>query len=122
MNDILHCPICNSKLKNSKMNNNFLPHYISKSGKFIQRTCSEGMNHTLIFFTDVESKKIVYLKTSLNHKYSKFIDVNFFNSTSKIYCFKMGQLQEINIPKALEIDFPSMEKLKEKVNALVTFS
>lgn len=121
MNDILYCPICNSKLQNKKMNNHFL-HSSSKLGNFVERKCIKGMNHFIIFFTDVDSKKIVFLKTSLDHTHSKLLEVNFHKSTSQIYCFKMGESKRIDIPKVLELDFPSMEKIKEKVNLLITFS
>lgn len=120
MNDTLKCPICKSKLKNKNLLNHNL--YLTNSiGNYIQRTCS-GMNHMLQFFIEIKTKKVVGLKTSLVHDYSKFIEINFIDNKSKITCFKMGIPNNIYLPNIPRLDFPEFKELNDKINKLITFS
>lgn len=121
MADTLNCPICSSKLRTVRLTNKFL-FGVNKSSNYIERTCSLGMNHSLQFFTDEKTKKIDFIKISLNHKYSRFIELDFHNQKSKISCLKSGKAEYIEVPRLLEPDFPNLEKLKEKVSVIVSFS
>ena len=108
MEDTLTCPICNNKLRNL---------YLIDFQ--IERTCV-GINHTLQFI--VKNKQVLFLKTSLESNYSKFIDIDFVDKKCKIIMLKMSKPFYIEIPKLLEPDFPLLLSLKEKVSLYVTFS
>jgi hypothetical protein len=121
MKDTLYCPICNNKLKNKKLKNQNL-YLINNCSDYIERTCSDGFNHTLQFFTEQKTKKVHLLKTSLNHNYSKFIEIDYLNNKSRISCFKMGKPEYIEIDKVIDTDFPKLDNLKNKINTYVAFS
>lgn len=121
MEDVTSCPICNNKLRTVRLNGKYL-FSVNKTSNYVERTCSQGMNHSLQFFTDENTKKIDFIKISLNHKYSKFIEIDFINQKCRISCMKSGKAEYIDIPKMLEPDFPNLTKLKEKVALYVTFS
>jgi hypothetical protein len=121
MDDTLACPICGNKLKNIRLPNNFL-HNVNKTANYITRTCSEGMNHSVLFFLDEDTKQVDYLKLSLNPKYSRYVEIDFFNQKCRIACLKDSKPFYIEIPKMLQPDFPLLTKLKERVSLYITFS
>jgi hypothetical protein len=121
MDDTLTCPVCGNKLRTINLNNKYL-HPVGKNGDYIERTCSDGMNHSLQFFWNKQSKKIELLKLSLNHKYSRYLEIDFVNEKCKIQCMKNGKAEHIEIDKIIVPDFPLLEKLKEKVNFYILFS
>jgi hypothetical protein len=121
MDDLLNCPICNNKLKNIRLSSRHL-HDVNKTANYIERTCTQGRNHSIQFFTDEETKQVDLLKISLNASYSRYIDIDFFNNKCKITCYKSGVSQSIHMDKLIEPDFPDLVKLKERVNLYVTFS
>ena len=120
MIDTNKCPICSEKLKNRKLKNHYL-YFVENISDYIEKTCSNGMNHTVQIFTDVKTKKIHLLKTSLSHDYSKFIEFDFLNSKSRISYFKLGIPEYINIKKLINPDFPKLINIKDKVNTYVNF-
>lgn len=121
MDDCLACPICANKLKNIKFCNKFFSPPLSNSN-YIIRTCHAGMNHSLQFYFNDDSKLIDFLKISLSPNYSKYIEIDFLNKKSRINCYKNGKHEYISIPKMIKPDFPALTKLKEKVAMLITFS
>ncbi len=120
MDDVLHCPICNLKLRNLKLDG--YVYAVGRTGNFVERTCSTGMNHTLMLFTDTETKKVELLKLSLNPKYSRFLDINFREQRCRIVCLKKNKPEYIEVPKMIYPDFPHLTKLREKVAMYVCFS
>lgn len=120
MEDTTTCLICQKKLRTIKLDNTYLP-LVGKSGSFSERTCS-GPNHSLQFYTNKSTKLIELLRFSLDHKYTRYLEVDYFNKRCRIYCMKNGDIEYINIPKMVELDFPDLEKLKEKISTYVTFS
>jgi len=121
MNDTLLCPICGNKLRSLRLKDKYL-HSIDKTANYQERTCSQGMNHSLQIFTDEETGKIDFLKMSLNPKYSRYVEIDFFNLKSRINCLKVGKPYYIDIPKMIDPDFPELLKLKERISLYVTFS
>jgi len=121
MDDTLACPICGNKLRNIKLPNKFL-HHVNKTSDYIARTCHNGMNHSLTFHVDEITKKVDFLKLSLNPKYSRYVEIDFFNQKCRISCLKDSKPDYIEIPKMLHPDFPLLTKLKERVSLYITFS
>lgn len=120
MDDSLFCPICKNKMRSTKLFNTHLKQ-INKFGNFIERNCP-GTNHFVSFFTDYSSKKIIFIKTSLNHKLSKLIEIDFYNKESLIICINDGKYNYLNLDKILYPDFPNLDKLKDQVNTFLLFS
>lgn len=120
MDDTLSCPICGNKLRNIKLTGKFL-HYIGKSANYVERTCS-GMNHSVQFFTDESTKQVDLLKMSLSPTYSRYLEIDYFNEKCRISCWIDGAAEYIDIDKMVELDFPDLVKLKEKVSFYILFS
>ena len=121
MEDTTACPICKNKLRTIKLPERLL-YPVSKISSFLERTCGLGMNHSLQFFVDLETGKVDFLKLSLNPKYSRFLEVDFVNQKCRIACYRNSEPQYVEIPKMVELDFPNLEKLKERISLYVTFS
>lgn len=122
MDDSTTCPVCGEKLRNVILKDKYLQ-IINKRATFVERTCSKGINHSLQIFTEIDGySKVHLLKVSLDSKYSKFIEIDFYNKRCKISCFKNNKPFVIEVPKIIEPDFPNLEKLKEKVGIYVSFS
>lgn len=119
MDDMLFCPICNNKLR-TYVRSIALPQMSLQN--FNERTCTLGINHTLQFLSLDKSKKIHWIKMSLDINYSKYLEVNFISDTSCILLANNGIFNKIEIDKKIELDFPSLSKTLEKVNTYVTFS
>lgn len=117
MQDTLLCPICNNKLENSYQNRYT---NISKTD-LIRRRCA-GPGHYLHFYTSKENRKITIISFSLDFEYSKYIEINFIKEKTKIDCRKNNTPYTIILNKILEIDFPILDKLKEKVNTYILIS
>jgi hypothetical protein len=121
MEDTLSCPVCGNKLRNLRMPEKFL-HVLNKKSNFVERTCTRGHNHSLLFFVDEETKKVDFLKVSLSAQYSRFVEINYILNKSRISCLKDNQPDYIEIDRVLDADFPDLAKLKEKVGIYVVFS
>lgn len=121
MDDTLVCPICENKLRTIRITNKHL-FPVNKTANYAERTCSEGMNHSLQLFTDEETGQIDFLKISLNPKYSRYIEIDFINQKCRINCMKNGKSEYIDVPKMIEPDFPALVKLKERVSLYIVFS
>lgn len=120
MEDTALCPICHNKLRSLKLINKYL-HPIDKKGFFYERICSRP-NHTVHFFADGYAHQIDYLRFSLDHRYSKFLEIDFVHKKCRIVCFKLCVPSYIEIPKMIEPDFPLLKNLKSKISMYVTFS
>lgn len=121
MEDTLLCPICGNKLRNLRLSNTFLS-IIDKEGNFIERTCTQGHNHSLMLFVDEDTQKVELLKVSLTTQYSRFVEINYALGKSRLSYLKNNRAEYIDIDKVLEADFPALEKIKEKCGILITFS
>jgi len=122
MDDTLLCPICGNKFRNVNLINRHL-YSVDKTANFVERTCSDGMNHVLQLFVDTSTGKVDFMKLSLNPKYSKYLEIDFLNQKCRINCMKDGRtVQYINIPKMLDLDFPDLIKMKERVSLYIVFS
>jgi hypothetical protein len=121
MDDILLCPICGNKFRNINHDNKIL-HPINKTGDYVERICSSGHNHVVSLWVDKNTKKVDWLRLSLNPKYSRFLELDYVNSKCRITCAKNGEFTHINIPKMIEPDFPDLTKLKERVSLYILFS
>ena len=120
MEDTLACPICGNKLRTVKLTNKYL-HPINKTATFFERTCV-GVNHSLRFFADENTKRVDMLKFSLDPKYSKYLEIDYHNKRCRISCMKNSETSYIYIPKMIEPDFPDLAKLKERISMYVVFS
>lgn len=121
MEDTLSCPVCGNILRNVHLADRFL-HVVSKKSDFIERTCTQGHNHSLRFFVDEKTKKVDCLKVSLNPRYSRFVEINYVMESCLISCWKNNQNYYIEIDRLLEPDFPDLTKLREKVGVFIIFS
>ena len=121
MHDTKVCPICGLKMRTINLKNRLL-HLVNKQSDYIERTCSKGLNHTLMLFTDYKTGQVDFIKLSLNPKYSKFLEIDFINQKCRISCKKDGKTENIEINKMIYPDFPELTDLKSKVNLYVTFS
>ncbi len=120
MDDTTSCPICNNKLRSLKHPNKYL-HPIAKTANFYERTCN-GINHMLQFYTDSSTNKIDFIKVSLTPNYSRFVEIDFFNQKSRISYIIESKPEYVEVPKILELDFPNLIKLKEKISLYATFN
>jgi hypothetical protein len=121
MDDTVTCPICENKLRTVRIDEKYL-NPVGKYANYIERVCVGGMNHALQFFTDDATHQIDFMKLSLNPKYSRYLEIDFFNKKCRISCIKDGKTEYIDIPKMIEPDFPNLLKLKDKVSMYVVFS
>ncbi len=120
MDDTFFCPICGNKLRNQKLKNKWLPQ-INRTSNYIYRMCQHGLNHFLEFYVDTNSKKISYIKFSLDPKNNRMIALDFINKKSLITCNKNSEPFNLKIPKLIEPDFPKLTHLKDKVSSLILF-
>lgn len=120
MDDTTACPICGKRMRTVKAQDMYLPS-AEKTGNFFERTCS-GPNHSVQFFTNEETGLIDILKFSLDSKYTRYLEIDYFNKRCRIFCMKNGEAKYIHIPKMIEPDFPNLEKLKERISIYVVFS
>ena len=120
MEDTITCPICGNGLRTVKLTNKHI-HTINKTSSFIERTCN-GMNHFLQFLVDEKSHQIDFVKFSLNPRYSRYLEIDYVSQTCRISCLKLGKPEYIEIPKMVELDFPDLKKLKERIAMYVVFS
>lgn len=120
MDDVLNCPICGDKTRNIHTDNKLL-HPVSKTANYTERVCA-GHNHTISLWTDRDTKQVDFIKLSLNPSYSRWIEVDYINQKCRIVCSKNGEYEYIEIPKMLDLDFPDLAKLKEKVSIYIIFS
>jgi hypothetical protein len=121
MNDTLACPICQNKLRTVKLKDCYLTSSF-KSSNYFERTCN-GTNHSLQFFTNEDTDQVEILKFSLNPKYSIFLEINYVDQSSRVYCLKKGLISNtIEISKMIVPDFPDLVNLKEKIGMYVVFS
>jgi len=121
MDDILNCPICGNKLKNKNLPNKTL-HFINKKSDYLERICSSGYNHVLMLFTDKNTNQIDLLRFAFTVNSSRFIEIDYINNKSQLYCNKNGQSQIININKAIIPDFPDLIKFKKTIEMYIIFS
>ncbi len=116
MNDTSSCPICSSKLKCAKRN---FPLPKIPSSSFIEKRCVNFLSHSFQIFVD--SNKIKLLRLSFERGSSVYVEVDYHNATSAILCYKNSKLiHSLTVPKIMEIDFPSLFRLKEKVYTYLT--
>lgn len=113
-----HCYICGDKLR--KINRKSI-YELDKDITYNERCCI-GVNHSLQFFVNEDSKKVELLKISLKPDYSVFIVINFYLKKCKLITFKHGNQQIIEINRLLYPDFPDLVKLKEKVKMYMVIS
>lgn len=121
MDDTLACPICGNKFRNLRLPNKHL-HDVNKTANYLERTCSDKMNHCLQLFSDEATSKVDLLKLSLDPKYSKYLEIDFLNQKCRINCLKDNKPTYIDIKKMIIPDFPSLVKLKERVDFYILFS
>lgn len=95
---------------------------MSKTADYVERTCSSGMNHVIQLFADSNTKKVDFIKLSLNPKYSRYLEIDFLNQKCRINCMKDGKAEYIEVPKMIIPDFPNLVRLKERVSLYVVFS
>lgn len=122
MDDVLQCPICGNKFRNTHHKSKKL-HPVDKTARYVERICSSGHNHVITIWVDKDTEQVDLINLSLNPKYSRFLEMDFVNRKCRITCIgKDGEKEYIDIPKMIRPDFPDLTKLKEKVNLFVVFS
>lgn len=119
MDDTLVCPICQNKLRTYNAARYLFP--VSKYDDYAERTCTTGINHTLQFFTNINTNKVELVKISLDPKYSRFFEADYINRRCRVSIYKDSKPEHINIPRLINLDFPDLIKLKEIVGLYVVF-
>lgn len=127
MLDFLYCPICFNQLKSSKpqitsilFNHDSLTN--KKTSHYIKRSCLNSP-HQLTLYADKMSGKIDFIRFCPFNDYSTFIDIFTFLNKSVLSIYKNSDIvKKIIIEESLIVDFPKMEKLKEKLETLISFS
>ena len=114
------CPICSAKMRSIKLNNKYYP-FLNKKSNFIELTCTK-LNHCIQLVIDSKTDQLDLLKVSLLPDYSRFLYADYINQKCKIVYTKNGIEQTINIPKLLELDFPELVNLKNKISTFILFS
>lgn len=118
MDDIRFCPICEHKLKIFHKSN-----LKNSSGKVYTEKLCIFSNHVFQYFMDKDSKNIDVLKLSLGPNYSKIIEINFIDKTTNVTIMNTSKVNlTFLIPKLLELDFPNLESLNEKIGLYMTYS
>lgn len=123
MQDVHDCPICGTRLKIiSKKKLKYL-HIIGKQGFYTEKVCVQHHTHYLQIFSNVTTNKIDFIKFSINTEFSRIVEVDFHNKKSRIQCLNQGISDYIiHVPNVLELDFPTLTKLKEKVSMYIVIS
>jgi hypothetical protein len=120
MDDVLNCPICGTKMRTIHHKNKHL-YPIEQTADYEERLCT-GPSHVIAIWFNKGTKKVDFMKLSLNPKYSRFLEIDWVHEKCRITCVRDGEYEYIEIPKMIEPDFPDLTKLKEKVNLYVVFS
>ena|ERR1035437_7739656 len=121
MDDVLNCPICCDKLRNSHLENKWL-YPIGKTANYIERLCCKSHSHIVSIYTDEKTNQVDFLRLSLNPTYDTIVEIDFVNQKSLITLIKGCDSQHIKIDKLLEVDFPNLVSLREKCNLFTLFS
>ncbi len=122
MDDVENCPVCGNKLRNNHSKNKFL-FPINKTSDYVERLCSHGHAHIVSFWVDKKTKKVDFLRMSVNSISSQFIEIDFVNQKCRIQMKSPNKEPHyINVDRLLPLDFPNLEKLKEKISLFVLFS
>jgi uncharacterized protein (DUF2225 family) len=106
MQDLSHCPICYNKLKNRTFNQS------------VNRTCAKSAAH--FFSLKSTNKKVEHIVVYLDNYTS--LEVNFEKQCSFYYYEPTDPKMCLAIPKIMELDFPKLEKLKEKLSLYLLFT
>jgi hypothetical protein len=109
--------MCGNKLINLNLTDQHLP-FLHKTSSFITRNCPTGISHSYLHTTDQTTGKIDWIKLSFLPS-QRWIEINYITNKSRIVCLKDGEPDYLDIGKALEPDFPAMEKLREKISLYV---
>ena len=120
MNDFTSCPICGNSLRKHASSKFLFP--INKFSHFIEKICSNQPNHLIQFFIDSTTNNVDFVKMSLNHLFTKYIEIDFVNQKSTISIYKQSVPKHFYLNKIIEPDFPKLTLLKEKVDIILTFS
>jgi transcription elongation factor Elf1 len=120
MEDTLTCPVCGQKLSNQSQQ--YYLAMLNKKADMVQRTCTKGIGHSFQILTDKATNKVDWIKLSLNPWYTRWVEINCVTGRSRIAYLKNGKAEYLDIERRLEPDFPSLERLREKVNIYVVFS
>lgn len=121
MDDTTLCPVCRSKMRNLNVKGKY-SHHTGKAANYIERSCHNKKNHYVQILTDKETNKVDYVRLSLDPKYSKSIEINFFKGTCTLHLTKDKVTHTISIAKIIEPDFPDLIKLKQQVSLYSLFS
>lgn len=121
MEDTLLCPICQNKMRSINLHNRHI-HPLKKISDYIERSCVADVTHTIQFFTDTNIDKIDYLRISIDPFSAIHLENNYIDNKSLIFCFKNNVAQVIEVPKVIDLDFPNLQKTKEKIYLYITFS
>ena len=121
MDDTLSCPICNQALRNTKESKKHL-HPVDKIANYMERVCT-GYNHIFAMWIDQATQEVDFVKVVLEPMYSKVISVDFVNkkTTLELKGSLINGTKIIQIPKVLELDFPDLSNLKEKIGMYSLF-
>ena len=118
MDDSQICPICGVKFRNLYLKNYQIS---NKTADFVERTCSQSMNHIIQFYADQSTNQIDYIKLNINPRYTVILELDFINKKSIMSFWKSGACEYVHVPKIIEPDFPLLNDLREKINMYTVF-
>lgn len=119
MDDFSCCQICGSTLRVSKRVN---ISFTTPGIILLERTCA-AKDHVLQIFVDTNTKKIHKLRMALSPNYTKIVEFDFITKKTKIEHYKMSKIvSSMEIPRLIELDFPTLKKLKEKISLYMMYT
>lgn len=119
MQDMHHCPICNSKLFSSLYKNHCI-NFINNTADYTERKCVNVPGHSFVVYAT--NNNIHLMKFSLAENFSNFIYLDYLNNRSMLAYFRNGNKeQSVEVDYILEPDFPSLTKLRHTISKYSSF-
>ena len=122
MEDTLHCPICGNKLRTKYLSNKLLPS-TDKKAKYIERSCTRGYNHSILFWVDDTTEQIDLIKLFFGTGIT--LTLNYIAQNTELLSIIKNnpyKIDRMKFAKIIEPDFPDLNDLKNNLMMYILFS